>query len=448
MQRSAAADALASILSDDVLRSDTGIAVVGADGSPLFTRRARAPVVPASTLKLVIAASVLNVLGPQYRFETDFVAEAPPAGGILPGPLWLVGRGDPWLTAGDVRNGVGVLFRSGIRQIGGPLYVDDTAFAGPEQNPRWLPDDLSYDYAAGTSALSLDQNVIEFHVTPTAPGEPAEINVVPANRSVRITGSIRTGPSGDDSLVTIERVASRPPEIRFEADGHIAPGEMQIFYKPVTGLPEFAGGAVAAMLAEREIDLPGGYGAGPAPLAVLPLWRHRSAPLAEIVREMLVNSNNHTAEQLLRALGGSGGRPGSDAAGIAREKSELQRLGVPLGNLRLFDGSGLAPDDRIAPLTLADLIAAESRTRNGDVFVRCLARAGFEGTVARRVLADGRGRVRAKTGHMENVNGLAGTVLTKHHGRVAFAFVVNDPRADADVVIDDEDRALDALADL
>jgi D-alanyl-D-alanine carboxypeptidase/D-alanyl-D-alanine-endopeptidase (penicillin-binding protein 4) len=202
------------------------------------------------------------------------------------------------------------------------------------------------------------------------------------------------------------------------------------------------------MLAERDIDLPGGYGAGPAPLAVLPLWRHRSAPLAEIVREMLVNSNNHTAEQLLRALGGSGGRPGSDAGGIAREKSELQRLGVPLGNLRLFDGSGLAPDDRIAPLTLADLIAAESRTRNGDVFVRCLARAGFEGTVAHRVLADGRGRVRAKTGHMENVNGLAGTVLTKHHGRVAFAFVVNDPRANADVVIDDEDRALDALADL
>jgi D-alanyl-D-alanine carboxypeptidase len=43
------------------------------------------------------------------------------------------------------------------------------------------------------------------------------------------------------------------------------------------------------------------------------------------------------------------------------------------------------------------------------------------------------------------VNGLAGVLQTLHHGRIAFAFIVNDTRANADVVYDEEDRALDAL---
>ncbi len=62
-------------------------------------------------------------------------------------------------------------------------------------------------------------------------------------------------------------------------------------------------------------------------------------------------------------------------------------------------------------------------------------------------LSDSLGRARAKSGHIEGVNGLVGTVLTHHHGRVAFAFIVNDPRYQASAITDDEDKALDRLAD-
>jgi D-alanyl-D-alanine carboxypeptidase len=71
---------------------------------------------------------------------------------------------------------------------------------------------------------------------------------------------------------------------------------------------------------------------------------------------------------------------------------------------------------------------------------------GLDGTVKHHDLHDALGRTRAKSGHIENVNGLAGTIATEHHGRVAFAFIVNDPRANADVVTEEEDRALDAIA--
>ena len=438
--------------------------MVGADGSTLFSRRGRVAVAPASTLKLVVAASALDALGPKHRFETRFeAAAAPESGGTLRGDLWLVGGGDPSLTSDDLRRGVGELVRGGLRQIDGTLQIDDTAFSGPEQNPRWDPDDLGYDYAAGTSAISLDQDTIEFDVTPDPGGGAARVRVVPDNQSIAFRGTIA---SGGDTYLTIERepatslpsfssertnseVADLPAVQRTEyvVDGRIALGVTQQYFKPILGVPGYVGGAVAAMLAARGIALAGGYRTGAAPLGALTLWRHRSAPLDALVREMLVNSNNHTAETLLRVLGESNGRPGSDAAGIAFEQRELARLGVAHDRMHVYDGSGLAPTDRIMPETLAQLIANVSRGPYGDVFVRSMPRVGLEGTVRRHEIRDALGRTRAKSGHIEGVNGLAGTIVTRHHGRIAFAFVVNDARANADVVYRSEDRALDALSD-
>jgi D-alanyl-D-alanine carboxypeptidase/D-alanyl-D-alanine-endopeptidase (penicillin-binding protein 4) len=444
---------LESIFDDDITRSAMGLAVVAADGTMLFARRATVPMAPASTLKLVVASTALNLLGPKYRFATRFVTNVPQEPvGTLRGDLWLVGGGDPSLTSDDLRRGVGVLARQGIRQIDGALQVDDSAFSGPEQNPRWDPDDLSYGYAAGTSAISLDEDTVEFDVTPDPAGGEASVRVVPDNDSISFEGSIRTVGADSDSELTIERkpesagVRGADPHNAYFVDGYIAQGETQKYYKPVLGLPGYVGGAVASMLAARDISLAGGYRPGVAPPAASILWDHRSAPLDTIVHEMLVDSNNHTAETLLRLLGERAGHPGTDQAGIAAEERELSRLGVPRDRLELYDGSGLAPSDRIMPYSLAKLVAAETRGPLGDLFVRSLPLVGIEGTVKRHDLHTALGRTRAKSGHIEDVNALAGTIATVHHGRIAFAFVVNDPRADADVIYAEIDRALDALA--
>jgi D-alanyl-D-alanine carboxypeptidase/D-alanyl-D-alanine-endopeptidase (penicillin-binding protein 4) len=446
---------LSGIFDDDITRSATGLAVVAGDGTTLFSRRGTVPVAPASTLKLVVAASALEVLGPSYRFETRFVTDAPAQEpiGTIKGNVWLVGGGDPTLTSDDLKRGVGALYRTGVRQIDGALLVDGSAFSGPEQNPRWDPDDLTYDYAAGTSAISLDQDTVEFDVTPDASGGPAKVSVVPENESISFTGAIRSAGSSYDTDVTIERAPeitgpqTREPHNVYQLGGAIAYGEKQVYYKPVLGLPGYVGGATAAMLGARGISVAGGYGIGAAPLGATVLWDHKSATLDTIVHEMLVNSNNHTAETLLRMLGERAGHPGTDGAGIAVEKSELTRLGVPRDRMSVYDGSGLAPSDRIMPLSLAKLLSAVARGRFGTLYVRSLPLVGIEGTVKHHDLHLALGRTRAKSGHIENVNGLAGTVATLHHGRVAFAFVVNDPRANATVVYEEVDRALDALAE-
>jgi D-alanyl-D-alanine carboxypeptidase/D-alanyl-D-alanine-endopeptidase (penicillin-binding protein 4) len=433
-----------AIFNDEIFAHGGAVAILAADGSVLYSHRASVPMTPASTLKLVVAATALDLFGPQHRFETSFVAlDEPGADGVLHGPLWLVGGGDPLLTSDDLRGGVGTLRRLGIRQIDGPVIVDDGAFAGPEQNSHWDPSDLEEGYAAATSALSLDQGTVEFHVMPTLPGHPARVTIDPPNDDITIDGTIQTGWTTD---VTIKRRAGGASNA-FLVDGTVASGAMQKYWKPVLGIPSYVGGALVALLAQQKIVVTGGAQDGAAPFVGETLWLHHSQPLAAIVAEMLVHSNNHSAEQLLRLIGERSGRPGTDEAGLAFERSELQRLGVLHPHLTAYDGSGLAPSDKIAPLALAQLIAAALRGPNRGAFLLSLPRVALEGTVRYHELHAALGRARAKSGHLRDVNALAGTVQTRAHGRVAFAFLVNDPRSESQTVYKVQDRALDALAD-
>jgi len=104
-QRDEVTSKMSAIFTGDIA-AGMGIVVVAADGSHLFARRSRVAMTPASTLKLVIAATALDSLGPKHRFETRFVGTSPPdADGVLHGGLWLVGAGDPMLDSKNVREG-------------------------------------------------------------------------------------------------------------------------------------------------------------------------------------------------------------------------------------------------------------------------------------------------------------------------------------------------------
>ena len=419
--------------------ASSGIAVVDADGRPLFLRRERVAMVPASTFKVLVGAAALQTLGPEYRFSTTFESVDDPSDGKIRGDVYLVGTGDPLFTRDDLRGGAAAVARGGVRDVSGAVVADASLFSGPEVNRAWDPDDLQYGYAAGTSALSLDQGTVEFHLVPGAPGALARIRVLPPSDMVRVSGSVVTSYA---TLLTIQR---DPARNAFAFSGRVAVGAEQSFWRPLVDLPLYAAGVARAMLRERGVAVEGGVRVGVAPVAPYVLWRHRSPALRELVHQMMLESNNHFAEQLLRAVGATRGA-GTEANGAAVERAILVRDGVPEGGLRIVDGSGLAPSDRVAPLTLAMLLARTAAQPIGAVFVGALPRVGIEGTVRRRHVTDARGFARAKSGHIENVNSLVGFVQTRRHGRVAFAILVNDRRADDGPVYVGVDRALDILA--
>lgn len=359
------------------------LAVVGADARTIYDDRAERAIAPASVQKLIVAATALDDLGPAYRYHTMFAAQdGIPNSGDLDGNLWLIGSGDPSLQSADLRNGIAVLGRAGLRRIDGGIVVDATALRGPGLNPHWSIDDDGQDYAAPTSAISVDEDTIE---------------------SQQEIGGVD------------ERVST-----------------------PMTDVQRYVAQRANAMLAQRRIvaDKPPALGA--APLESVVLWDHRSAPLATLENYMLVVSDNHYAEQLLRTVGGEAVDEPDDSGGVAAEREFLDRHGIPTPGLRLFDGSGLSDQNRVAAMTLVRLLSDDETS-----LYKLLPRGGREGTLEDYDFTTALGRVRAKSGHLSDVAALAGYVTTYHHGRVAFAFLIDGSPGDPDTAIV---RAVDRLA--
>lgn len=424
---------------------NAGVALADSSGRLIYGRNETRAFAPASTFKTVVAATALATLGSGTRFTTRLVSlDQPDSAGNIDG-LWLIGSGDPVLDPDQLRDGIGALYHAGVRRVDGDIVVDPSAFKTPEQNKDWAPDDFEYDYAAGTSVISLNWNVIQFKVSPTQIGAPPRVSIVPADPDVTIRNAARTGYHTD---LAVHRVA--PGRNEFTMTGTVGGGE-QVFFRPVDGIPLWAGQVVAQMLRQGGIAFDGNIRLGTNPLAEQTLWEHRSPPLRALVRQMLVPSDNHIAEQLLRIVGSRGGDSltvpgGSESAGALVERAYLQSLGVPTPGLRIVDGSGLAGSDRIAPITVVQLLEAAANSPIGSDYVTAFARAGIEGTVRYHDVGAARGFVRAKSGHIAGVNALCGYIQTRHHGRIAFSFVVNAPGAeDIDAIDDGMDKAIQAL---
>ncbi len=170
--------------------------------------------------------------------------------------------------------------------------------------------------------------------------------------------------------------------------------------------------AFAHALAQRGIEVTGRAGTRPAPARAVVLARDTSVLLAKILRVVNAESDNFTAEMLLKELGATAARQGSSAAGARVVHTTLQQAGVPLEGVRIADGSGLSRFDRSTASTLAAIL----RTAAGDpsirdVFVDSLAVAGISGTLERRLDTwPTRGRVIAKTGTTFRATALAGFV--------------------------------------
>lgn len=155
----------------------------------------------------------------------------------------------------------------------------------------------------------------------------------------------------------------------------------------------------------------------------LPLARDLSEPLARIVRFMGRESDNFTAEMLVKQLGVLYAEAGTTAAGLRVVRSSLADAGVPLAGVRLADGSGLSSLDRLTATAVVALLEAGLASADvRDAFLQSLAVAGVDGTLEDRLESrPARGRVIAKTGTTTTASSLSGFV----RDRYVFAILQN-----------------------
>jgi len=371
-------DRVAPLLGDRDLGRHVGFAAYDlTHGRRLWSSGGGESYTPASTLKLLTSVAALETIGGDGVFTTSTALR--PSRGKQPPRVVVVGGGDPLLSSLSVRAAAkeypqpatldeladqtaASLKDQGIRRVS--LGYDVSRYTGPSDNPRW------------------ESDYIPEEVPPISPLWVDEA-IDPANPILRVLD-------------------------------------------PATQATEVFG----ADLADRGIKVVGQPTEAKAGNGK-PLGAVDSPPLRELVGYILDNSDNAGAEILLRETAVATDRPASFTGGVAAVRHVLTRLGVPMKGVETFDGSGLSRDDRVTLEAMLGVLRVASDQRHPELrdVVTRLPVAGFSGTLAYRFLDErsnaALGVVRAKTGTLSHVHGLAGTVVDRDGVAVAFVALVD-----------------------
>ena len=192
----------------------------------------------------------------------------------------------------------------------------------------------------------------------------------------------------------------------------------------VTRYPALAAAmSFRAALLRAGISVAGRAMTGAADPAALPLASIESVPLEQILRFMDHESDNFTAEILLKQLGVALSLQGTTASGAAVVRRLLQEQNIPLAGVRIVDGSGLSRLDRLTVDTLVEMLRASWLDEDlREILLASLPVAGRSGTLERRMRGSAAaGRVRAKTGTLNEASALSGYVKR----RFAFSVIQN-----------------------
>jgi serine-type D-Ala-D-Ala carboxypeptidase/endopeptidase (penicillin-binding protein 4) len=192
----------------------------------------------------------------------------------------------------------------------------------------------------------------------------------------------------------------------------------------VTTKPALAAAlSLRAALLRVGISVAGRAMAGQADETAVPLASTESVPLEQILRFMDHESDNFTAEILLKQLGASLSDQGTTATGAAEVTQLLAEQQIPLGGVRIVDGSGLSRLDRLTAGALVAMLRASWLDQDlRELLISALPVAGRSGTLDSRMRGTAAaGRVRAKTGTLNEASALSGYVRRRY----AFSVIQN-----------------------
>jgi serine-type D-Ala-D-Ala carboxypeptidase/endopeptidase (penicillin-binding protein 4) len=335
-------------------------------GATLLSVRSDVVLIPASASKLTTAAVALEVLGPDHTFETQIFADPISSSGSTQN-LYVVGGGDPVLVTSN--------------------------YTALERYPT----------LNGTSLETLVTTVAASGIRQITGSIVIVDNRYDQERFVDQWPSsfygVEAGPLGalmfNDGVVTSE--ALRPDD---------------------PGLA--AGTELSALLSQQGIGISSSIQRGTAvPNTATQLASITSAPLTAIVQELLVNSDNNTAELLVKEMGYVKKGVGSTQAGLEVMNETIKTWGTSLP--AVVDGSGLSSSNSATCDFFVDLL-----NRNKDSFPSLLAVAGQSGTLKNTFIdSPVEDRLAGKTGTLTGVKALVGYLPLESEEDVQFSLLMN-----------------------
>ena len=429
--------------------ASVGFCVQNASGENIFSSGENTGLAPASTLKIVTAATALETLGSSYTFKTRVFASGKIMDHQLQGHLLVEGSGDPTLCSWRYPSKPDTAFfwqvfealtDMGVQKITGDIVGSNTKFSPQAVPGGWIYDDIGNYYGAGSWALNFHEN--QYDATFDASGQQGTTlalkRLMPDAGFQLFHSFIKLGAAGtgDNSIIyaaPYSEIAYSTGSLgktnkAFTVSGSIPFGENTLLQSLKSYLIK-KGIAIEGVVKPAMHFTTKGIAVPPSTVA---MGTFQSVTLDSVVYWFMQKSINLYGEALAKTLAVAAGLQGETEAGTEWIRKFWEDKGIDRNALRIIDGSGLSPQNRITPKALVQVLQYARKQSWFPAF--------YEGLPTIHGL-------KMKSGTISGAKGYTGFVTAKNGQQYSFALLVNNYTGSANAVVQKMWQLLDVIAD-
>ncbi|MBY0244180.1 MAG: D-alanyl-D-alanine carboxypeptidase/D-alanyl-D-alanine-endopeptidase [Sphingobacteriaceae bacterium] len=352
----------------------TSICILDAQtGKVIFAKNENIGIAPASTLKVITAASALAILGEKFTYQTTLAHSGNIENGVLKGDIYIVGSGDPTLGSHRYEGNneksilskwVKAIQNKGITKIEGSIIAEDSIWDTQSIPDGWIWQDIGNYYGTGVYSLNWKENQLNIYLKPTKINEPVEFSTdkIFAKNNLLIQNEVLTGAIGTkDQTFAYVAPYSSIVYLRGTWATDISKNKISIA-NPDPAL-------TCAMELEDELKNMGiEINKKSSTSRLLKINKQQKASqlhkiistespnLSEIIYWFLKKSVNLYGEALLKTIAQKTNKNPSTTNGIEAIFENLEKYNIDRHSINIFDGSGLSPANRVSAASIAKVL--------------------------------------------------------------------------------------------
>ncbi|WP_420844183.1 D-alanyl-D-alanine carboxypeptidase/D-alanyl-D-alanine endopeptidase [Marinobacter fuscus] len=399
---------------------------------------------PGSIMKLVTTYAALELLGPTYHWNTDFLTDGTMVGDTLEGNLYVRLGGDPKLTIERLWSALGELKSMGINQVTGDLILDGSHFLVDGGLPSFEDngDNPHAPFLVEPSGYLVNLNLLQFQVRADERGTQAWAtpNLSDVIIDNRVT-AVPEGPCPARKGFDWEPVFHADQRVTVRVTGELPQGCRTTRYLSLLDHKHYSSSIIRSVLSDMGVAILGGNRFETTPDEARLVIRTTSPDLVSMVRDINKWSSNVMARQMLLTIGAEHRLPKEKddrVAGIRVVYDWLESKGINTNGMVIDNGAGLTRHGRISARQGAQILQRAWESPYASDLMASMPIIAMDGTMARRLRntgMDGEGRI--KTGYLENVRSIAGFTRDDHQTTWAIVGMVNnDPAWNGQAVLD------------
>jgi len=397
-------------------------------GKVVFDKNAQVGLAPASSLKVVTSAAAMELLGKDYRYQTEFGYDGKIEGNILKGNLVIKVSGDPtlgsWRWDSSKTENIpdqlsATLIANNITGITGNLVIDDSKWETQATPRGWTWEDVGNYYGAGARGLNWHENQYDLMLAP-GKNEGDSVKFLwtePELQASVLVNELKTGKPGsgdnaviylpEEGLVGFVRGTVPAGVSTFRISGSM-PNALNAFANAVEisfqkNNIHFAGRAKNAVVYFTNNEQ--------VPVAADHFLRVQSPPLDSINYWFLQKSINLYGEAFVKTIAFQKTGYGSADSGISIIKAFWNEKGIAKPALNMIDGSGLSPASRVTTQALVTVMQYARKQAWFASFYNALP------------LQNG---IKMKSGYIGGVRSYTGYITSASGTEYTFSFIINN----------------------